>query len=116
MGKERTAVTIEALHRGIADSFGVKKWKGKGRGSGSEGDTRRRGRRGVRSAGRARGRWLARRGSARGEGTGEGRTWAAAAMGLAQKNSNLFDLFKEILKISDLIRLKMDFPNSNFFK
>jgi hypothetical protein len=32
MGKERTAVAIEALHRGTADNFGVKKWKGKGRG------------------------------------------------------------------------------------
>jgi hypothetical protein len=74
MGKERTAVAIEALHRGTSDSFGVKKWK----------------------EGGPVGRWLARRGSARGAGTGEGRTWAAAAMGLAQKNSNLFDLFKEI--------------------
>jgi hypothetical protein len=35
-----------ALHRGVADSFVVKKWKGKGRGSDSKGDKRRRGRRG----------------------------------------------------------------------
>jgi hypothetical protein len=35
-----------------------------------------------------------------------GGAWAAAAVGSAHKNSNLFDLFKGISKRSDLIRLK----------
>jgi hypothetical protein len=47
--------------------------------------------------------WSAWHGSVHGEGTGEGRTWAAAAVGSPQKNSNLFNLFKEISKRSDLI-------------
>jgi hypothetical protein len=34
MGKERTAMVTGALHRGTADNFVVKKWKGKGRGAG----------------------------------------------------------------------------------
>jgi hypothetical protein len=59
--------------------------------------------------------WSAWRGCTRREGTGEGHTWATAAVGSPQKNSNLFNLFKEISKRSDLIRLKMDFPDSEFF-
>jgi hypothetical protein len=43
-------------------------------------------------------------------------TWAATAVGSAQKNSNLFDSFKGISKRSDLIQLKMDFLNLNIFK
>jgi hypothetical protein len=48
-GQGRRAVVTRALHRGAADSFVAKEWAGKVRGSGSEGDTQRRGR-GVRSA------------------------------------------------------------------
>jgi hypothetical protein len=47
--------------------------------------------------------WTAVRGLA---GRSGGGAWAAAAVGSAHENSNLFDLFKGIPERSDLIRLK----------
>jgi hypothetical protein len=73
-------------------------WQEEEWGSGQR-HTRGRGGGGVRSV---------RQGTAAREPTGRsgGGAWATAAMSSAQKNSNIFDLFKGISKRSDLIRLK----------